>query len=145
MGNDITVKGFVGTEPQFYTGKDENSDRCTFRVACNKRFLDRKTGGWREGETVWFTVKTWRSLANNVSKSIKKSDPVLVIGELTVDTWGDSEKRQEISITAHTVGHDLGRGTADFTRSRSRDTSLQTSNPELQDMASVAEFQEVGA
>jgi single-strand DNA-binding protein len=145
MSNEITVKGFVGTEPQFYAAKEDGNDYCRFRVASAKKFLDKKTNEWRDGETVWFTVKAWRHLANNVSKSIKKADPVIVVGELTVDTWGENDQRQDLCITAYSIGHDLSRGTANFSHTNLRDITMSTDNKELQDMASVAEFHEVGA
>jgi single-strand DNA-binding protein len=88
-------------------------------MATAERYLDRATGEWVDRETVWLDVVCWKALADHVVASIHKGDPVLVRGRLRVSTW-ESEQgpRQSIQVVATSVGHDLSRGRATFTRHR---------------------------
>lgn len=113
----VTVAGTVGTDVSHAAG--ERSNRARFRMATAERYLDRSTGEWVERETVWLEVVCWKVLADHVAASIHKGDPVLVRGRLRVSTW-ESEQgpRQSLQVIATSVGHDLSRGRATFSRQR---------------------------
>jgi single-strand DNA-binding protein len=66
------------------------------------------------------TVLCWRSLADNVAMCLRKGEPVLVRGRLRVREYEgkDGSRGTETEIDASSVGHDLNRGVAHFSRTR---------------------------
>lgn len=112
----ITVTGWVANDP--YINKIDAATRfVSFRVGSTPRYLDRSKNEWVDGKTEWFTVKAWRDAADNIADSIRKSQPVIVQGRLVTDEWdSESGPRKDLVIEATTVGHDLTRGRAQFTR-----------------------------
>ena len=112
----ITLQGWIGRDPD-YDNTGEVS-RCRLRVATTPRRFDKEKGLWVDGDTQWYSVITWRGLADNCATSLKRSDPVVVHGRLKAETWTN---RAGIEVTtfeveASMVGHDLTRGTSVFTR-----------------------------
>ncbi len=115
----VTLHGWVGGDVTFRTPKEISV--ATFRVACTPRV--RRAGGWEDGETTWFSVTAWRSLAENVRDSIHRGEAVMVHGRLRTRTWsrGDGEPDgSEFEVEALLVGHDLTRGTSAFLKKRPR-------------------------
>jgi single-strand DNA-binding protein len=111
----VTVAGTVGSDVQYLNG-DRNA-RARFRLATAERFFDRSSEQWANRETVWLDVVCWKSLADHVSESVKKGEPVLVRGRLRVSTWqSDTGPRQSLEVIATSVGHDLARGVSSFRR-----------------------------
>ena len=49
----------------------------TFRVATTPRHFQRSTGTWIDGDTQWYTVHAWRTLAANCEVSLRRGDPVV--------------------------------------------------------------------
>lgn len=92
----------------------------TFRVACTPRIYQRKTDEWVDGDTQWYRVNAWRSLADHCQASLRRGDPVFVHGRLRAQTWTNSAGIEVTSmeVEATVVGHDLTRGTSTFTRAR---------------------------
>ncbi len=116
MSSDITVTvaGFVGTTPRLFATQHGN-DYTSFRVAHTRRQFDRERGEWVDGRTTWFTVKAWRAVARNVAASLRKGDPVVVSGRLTVDEWAGADgPRTDLVVEATALGPDLTRGEAQF-------------------------------
>jgi single-strand DNA-binding protein len=142
---NVTLSGYVGSEVEFKEGFNRagerypHNDRAFFRLGSTPRFFDRSTGRWRDGETVWLTVKVWRGLAHNVASSVGLGQPVVVVGKLKTSVWKgkDDEVHSRDVLEATVVGHDLNRGTSAFSRS-SRQTEQQDPAPEDEDAATVA-------
>jgi single-strand DNA-binding protein len=90
----------------------------SFRVASTPRRFQRSTETWVDGATQWYTVTAWRALGENCQQSLRRGDPVVVHGRLTVSTWlgRDGVEQSTLEVEATHVGHDLTRGTAVFTR-----------------------------
>lgn len=90
----------------------------TFRVATTPRHFQRSTGAWVDGDTQWYTVHAWRGLAANCEVSLRRGDPVVVHGRLKAQTWTNAAGVEVTTyeVDATSVGHDLTRGTAVFTR-----------------------------
>ena len=62
-------------------------------------------------------MKVFRNAAITVANSIKKGQPVTVHGRFRTSEWeGEGGTRTDLVIDATSVGHDLTRGTAEFTR-----------------------------
>ncbi len=116
--NDLimTVNGWVATDPSQHVGPT-GARLTSFRLASTSRFFDRDKGEWTDGRTEWFTVKVFRNAAITVANSIKKGQPVTVHGRFRTNEWeSDGGTRTDLVIDATSVGHDLTRGTAEFTR-----------------------------
>ncbi len=109
----VTVVGNVVAEPRLAHTKDGHPV-ASFRLASTPRRLDRVTGEWRDGETLFIGVTCWRALAENVVISLKKGSSVIVMGKLSIRPYEtkDGDKRQSVDIDARAVGPDLGRAVA---------------------------------
>jgi single-strand DNA-binding protein len=128
--NDLTmtVTGWVATEPRHVVGPT-GTRLTSFRLASTSRYFDRDKGVWADGNTEWFTVRTFRSAAITVMNSIEKGQPVVVQGRLRTHQWdADSGPRTDLVIDAVSVGHDLTKGVATFTRATA-DASLVDDAP----------------
>lgn len=117
---DVTVVGWVGSDLRSYHLDGLGGvPYAQFRLASTRRVVDRENGGFRDGPTLWFTVKAWRTTATNLAASLRKGDPVVVVGRLAQSEWvaQDGAPRSELVLEALSVGHDLTFGTAQFRRS----------------------------
>ena len=104
----VQMTGHVGTEVDIRG----NGSVTAFRLACTPRVRG-KDGEYSDGNTTWIDVTCFRSLAAHVAASVRKGDPVIVIGKLRTSVWiKDGQTRERLGLEAETVGHDLSRGTA---------------------------------
>lgn len=112
----VTLQGWVGADVT--TRQAGDSVVANFRVASTPRRYQKKTDEWVNGDTQWFSVNAWRSLAENCEKSLRRGDPVVVHGKLRAQTWTNSAGIEVTSfeVEASFVGHDLNKGTGQFTR-----------------------------
>ena len=112
----VTVQGWLGNDVT--TRAVGDAQVASFRVATTPRRYHRQTETWVDGHTQWYAVTAWRALADNCRRSLRRGDPVVVQGRLTVSTWTgrDGEQQSSLEIEAVHVGHDLTRGTSRFTR-----------------------------
>ena len=121
MSNDanIDLAGFVASEPSFKRLATGTST-AKLRVAYTERRLNRETGEWGDGPTSFVTVLCWRTLADNVAVCLRKGEPVLVRGRLRVREYEgkDGSRGTETEVDASSIGHDLSRGVAHFSRTR---------------------------
>ena len=106
----ITIVGRVGSEPETV-----GSNGLRFRVATNDRVKNDTTGEWEDKNTSWWTVKAWRTLAEQSKSVIKKGMEVIIVGKIYEESWTDKEgtKRtsyeinaDSISVTAYTLSKD---------------------------------------
>jgi single-strand DNA-binding protein len=117
MADRITVTGVVATIPH-HVMTTAGFPVTTFRLASTHRKYDKGEGKWVDGDTNWFTVVTFRNLAQNIPGSVEKGQRVIVTGRLRVRDWEAGEKSgREVEIEADAVGHDLAWGTASYTKS----------------------------
>ena len=109
----ITVVGNVGAPPRTRV-LASGAVVTDFRIASTPRRVDKATGAWSDGETIWFGVSCWRLLAENVAASLRTGDRVVVTGSLRAHTWKteQGEERSGLEVDAQTVGFDLSRGRA---------------------------------
>ena len=108
----VQMTGHVGTEVDIRG----NGSVTAFRLACTPRVRS-KDGEYSDGNTTWIDVTCFRSLATHVAASIRKGDPVIVVGRLRTSVWEkDGQTRERIGLEAETVGHDLTFGVSAFTR-----------------------------
>ena len=109
----ITVVGNVGAPPRTRVVAS-GAVVTDFRIASTPRRVDKATGAWSDGETIWFGVSCWRLLAENVASSLRTGDRVVVTGHLRAHTWKteQGEERSGLEVAAQTVAFDLSRGRA---------------------------------
>ena len=114
----ITIVGRVGSEPEAV-----GSNGLRFRVATNDRVKNDSTGEWEDKNTSWWTVKAWRTLADQSKSVIKKGMEVIIVGKIYEESWTDKEgtKRSSyeinadsISVTAYTLAKDKSPSKDDF-------------------------------
>ncbi len=119
--NDLTmtVTGWVATQPRLVLTRDGSGPpMCTFRLAQTARYFDRNANSWANGQTEWFSVRVFRDGARLVADSVDKGQPVIVEGRLRTNEWTDAQKVTHwgLQLDATSVGHDLTKGVATFTR-----------------------------
>lgn len=150
---DVTVVGWVGSDLRTYHLDGVGGVPYTqFRLASTRRVLDRQSGTFRDGPTLWFTVKAWRATAVNLEASLAKGDPVVVVGRLGQSEWvaQDGAPRSELVLEALAVGHDLGYGTTKFRRTLSgprrprEDTSVEPGPVDVTALAEVPDVPDAG-
>ena len=147
----VNLAGYVATDPKFKKVAGDTSS-ARLRVAYTARRRDKETGEWSDGPTSFVNVQCWRTLADNVQMSVRKGEPVLVMGRLQIRRFEDSQgaPRTAVEIEAMSIGHDLTRGVAQFSRTRwpsalaAADAELQAAAPEPGDGAELPGGQEAG-
>jgi single-strand DNA-binding protein len=116
--NDIitTVVGNAVTDVSLRT-TTSGASVASFRLASNSRRFDKTSKSWVEQEPSYLSITAWSQLAENVALSVHKGQPIVVTGKLKVRQWQDGEKSgTAVEIDAQSIGHDLNRGTSDFTK-----------------------------
>lgn len=119
MTDTITLAGLVATTPRHLT-TSEGLAITSFRLASSQRRFDRPTNRWVDGDTNWYTVSSFRALAENVAVSVNKGDRVIVTGKLRIRDWENTDRSgTTVEVEAETLGHDLVWGIATYTRNSS--------------------------
>jgi len=113
----LVLRGRVATGLSYRGGHEGRASFVSFRLAVtpSRRGAD---NAWSDGVTQWYTVKAWRSMADNAARSLRKGDPVVVSGRLSAQEWtaADGAAMTDLAISAETLGHDLRYGQTHFTR-----------------------------
>ncbi|GAA0956626.1 single-stranded DNA-binding protein [Frigoribacterium faeni] len=132
MNDTITLTGTIATDPRAVT-TEAGLDIASFRLASTHRKFDRGANAWVDGETNWYTVTVFRTLAANVRESVHKGDRVLVTGRLRIRPWQNGERSgTTVEIDAETIGHDLRWGRSTYARSTTTITSGGTAGDSAQ-------------
>lgn len=137
------IVGHVGTDIDHRTVAG-GVDLSTFRLASTPRRFDRQQQRYVDGTTNWFSVQCWRALAANIATSLHCGDPVVVVGKLRTQEWerDDGAKTSRFVVEALAIGHDLGRGTARFTKMARSESAPDEPDPAV---AAVREVEEAAA
>lgn len=118
MNETITITGNIATDPQHRHAGGVSIT--SFRVASSQRRYDRQSGGWIDTGTNWFSVSTFRGLADHAFQSLRKGDRVLLTGRLKVRDWEAGDRKgTSVDIEADAIGHDLRWGTTRFEKDSS--------------------------
>jgi single-strand DNA-binding protein len=115
----ISLSGFVATQP-FFRESRTGTPTLSMRVAWTPRRLDRVTGEWVDASTSFASVICFRKLAENAATCLRKGDPIVLRGRVSVRDYEDRNglQRTGVDIDATFLGHDLSRGVATFQRLR---------------------------
>ncbi|RBY94671.1 single-stranded DNA-binding protein [Blastococcus sp. TBT05-19] len=112
---EITVIGNVVNAPT--RNRTQNGSVTNFRMAATERRFDSATQDWIDGHSFFVDVECWGELGGNVSHSISKGDPVVVVGNIRTHEWESEQgRRSRPQIKAEAVAPNLARGVADFRR-----------------------------
>ena len=137
---EITVIGNVVNSPT--RKRTQNGSVTNFRVAATERRFDSASQGWVDGPTFFVDVDCWGDLGGNVSHSVSKGDPVVVVGAIRTDEWESEQgKRSRPQIKAEAVAPNLARGVADFRKTQR--AAVASEDPGPTDDDSVAEQDEL--
>jgi single-strand DNA-binding protein len=110
----IHMIGHAGTDID-YRQVGNGTDLSTFRLASTPRRFDRASEKFVDGTTNWITVQCWRLLALHVRDSVRRGDPLVVVGRLKTEEWEkDGTRYSRMVLDALAVGHDLNRGVSAF-------------------------------
>lgn len=110
-----TVIGTVISQPR-RRQTSAGEDVVSFRMACNSRRVDKRSGEWVEGPTLYLTVSCWRRLIDGVTPVIAKGRPVIAHGQIKTNEYvtDNGERRADLEMTATAVGLDLSRCVVTF-------------------------------
>jgi single-strand DNA-binding protein len=115
---EITVIGYVVNSPS--RNRTPGGSKVTnFRMAATERRYDSTSQAFVNGNTFWIDVECWNDLGGNVSHSISKGDPVVVVGTISTHQWETEEgHRSKPRIKARVVAPNLAWGIADFKKTQ---------------------------
>jgi single-strand DNA-binding protein len=117
--NTVTLVGNLTDDPElrFTTG---GAPVASFRLAVTPRI--RQGDQWTDGETSYFRVNAWRTLAENVAESLAKGARAVVIGRLRLRSWEtpEGERRSVVEVEADEVGPSLKFATAKPERAKAK-------------------------
>lgn len=101
----VTVSGNVVEDPM---QRETVGAPVKFRLASTPAYL--RDGMWMDSDTNFFDVVCWERLGEHVKDCVRRGDPVLVHGRLTVRDWeGEKGRGRSVEINAKHVGFDLKR------------------------------------
>ena len=112
----MTVVGNVVDAPRMRLTKNGHAVT-NFRVASTSRRFDREQERYVDNATLFVNITCWRAMAENAAASLRKGQPVVVTGRYYSRDYVVNEvARVAYELEATAIGHDLSRGTSDFTK-----------------------------
>lgn len=125
----ISITGLIATTPRHLVTQD-GLPITSFRLASSQRRFDKNQNKWVDGETNWYTITSFKSLAINASKSLNKGDRIMVEGKLRIRDWDNGERAgTSVEVEADSIGHDLAWGESVFNRTVLRQDLEAESDP----------------
>lgn len=113
---EVAVRGLIATTPR-QVQTESGLSVTSFRLASSFRKFDPASSAWVTADTNWYTVSSFRRLAENAGASLSKGDRVLVLGKIKIRDWDNGERSgTSVEIDADAIGHDLVFGTSSFER-----------------------------
>ncbi len=100
--NKVMIIGNLGADPEMRYTADGNA-LTSFRVAASRNYTS--PDGERREETEWFSVVTWRKLAEQCSQFLQKGRRVYVEGRLQTRSWDtpEGQRRYRTEVVADRV------------------------------------------
>lgn len=112
----ISITGLIATTPRHLVTQD-GLPITSFRLASSQRRFDKGQNKWVDGETNWYTITSFKTLAINTAKSLNKGDRIMVEGKLRIRDWDNGERAgTSVEVEADSIGHDLSWGESIFKR-----------------------------
>ena len=91
----VHMTGYVGTEVEVRNGNGAGG-----QLPAGLHAADPRGGEWVDGATTWMTVTCFRALAEHALASVKKGDPVVVVGKLRTNVWTRRTARSSSGCTS---------------------------------------------
>jgi single-strand DNA-binding protein len=109
----LTIIGNLVNDPELRFTQS-GSAVANFTVAATPRVLDRASGQWKDGDSLFMRCNIWRQPAENVAESLKRGDRVIVTGRLKQRSFEtrEGEKRTVVELDADEVAPSLRYATA---------------------------------
>lgn len=103
-----TITGNITAEPVLRFQRETGKAVVNFTVASTERYVDRSTGEWKDGSTVFMPCSSWVG-AENIAESVGKGDRVIVSGKLKQRSYttDDGNKRTVVELEVEEVGPSL--------------------------------------
>lgn len=114
----ITLAGNLVADPELRATRTGEAFT-SLRLAVTPRVYVRgEHEGWADGPTSFYRVAAFGALATNVLNCVRKGEPVVVSGHLTIRDWetGEGQPRRDAQVTAEWIGHNLRLGRSEFRR-----------------------------
>ena len=90
------IVGNLGRDPEVRYFRDGNSV-CSFGVAVNESWVDRRTGEPKE-RTTWYQVSAWGALGEKCERNLSRGSRVMVIGSVSVRPYINREGQPAASL-----------------------------------------------
>jgi len=100
--NKVLIIGNLGADPEMRYMADGTA-LTSFRVASSRSYSG--PDGERREETEWFSIVTWRKLAEQCSQFLQKGRKVYVEGRLRTHSWDtpDGQRHYKTEVVAEKV------------------------------------------
>lgn len=100
MNPKVTLVGRLGADPE-----SVGASGVRLRVVTSDRAKNDK-GEWEDRDTSWWTVKAWKTLAEQTKKTLKKGQEVMITGTIYQESWTDNDGKNKTSyeVVADSVG-----------------------------------------
>ena len=95
----ITIVGRLGQDPE------PIGSGLRLRVVTNDRAKNEQ-GAWEDRDTSWWTVKAWKTLAEQSKAVLKKGQEVIIVGKIREENWTNpttGEKRTSYELIADSI------------------------------------------
>ena len=117
---DITITGRLTDEPSLrFTAAGKAV--AGFTIAANARYLDKNTGEWKDGDSLFVRCSAWDRLAENIVESAVKGQEVIVTGRLRTGSYEkDGVTHRTTEMTVDEFGVSVRWGVARFERAEKR-------------------------
>ena len=111
MNPKVTVVGRIGADPEAI-----GTSGVRMRVVTNDRIKNPQTGAWEDRDTSWWTVKAWKTLAEQAKATLKKGQEVIIVGTIYQENWTDSSgaartsyeiNAESLALTMHSLTRDM--------------------------------------
>jgi single-strand DNA-binding protein len=109
----ITVIGNLTADPELrFT--PSGAAVAKFGLASTPRTLDKASGEWKDGGTLFLNCSVWRQMAENVAESLTRGTRVIVSGRLHQRSYEtkEGEKRTVFELEVDEIGPSLRHATA---------------------------------
>lgn len=112
-----TLMGNVTADPTEVKQQD-GTPSVKVRIAVTGRYYNTASEDFSDRKTEFITIFARRTLGQNVLRSVRKGQPLLVTGRLSTSEWtGEGGiPRFSLNLQAESIGHDLTYGTTSFTK-----------------------------
>ena len=112
MDVTTTITGNLTTDPELRF-IPSGAAVANFTIAHTPRTLDKTSGEWKDGETLFMRCALWRDAAENLTESLTKGTRVIATGRLRQRSFEkDGQSRSVIEMDVEEIGPSLKYATA---------------------------------